>query len=73
MNWSNEIWLSILAMFGSAVAYVVKFIRVKFEEKEVLIRKLRSEKNILEIHKARMEERLIKKTTKSRGKINGRD
>jgi hypothetical protein len=54
-------------MLGSGVAYITKFLLKKFEEKDKVIVKLREINQTLEINKARMEERMVKKFH-SRGK-----
>ncbi|GAG38712.1 unnamed protein product [marine sediment metagenome] len=68
MNFSNEIWLAILAAITGGVTWVAKLLVSIFRRKEAENNKLRDENQALEIHKARMEERLVKKSTKSRGK-----
>ena len=67
MNWDNEIWLAAFALVGSAVTFVTKFLLKKFNEKDAVIMKLQELNQLLEINKARMEERMVKKF-KSRGK-----
>ena len=67
MNWDNEIWLAFLGMVGTSVTFVTKFLLKKFEAKDNIIVKLQELNKTLEINKARMEERMVKKF-KSRGK-----
>ena len=68
-NWDNEIWFALFAMISGGATYITKFLIKKFNKKETELKELRAKNQSLEIHKARMEERLIHKTTKSRGKI----
>lgn len=67
MNWDNEIWLAAFGMVGSGVTFITKFLLKKFSEKDAVIMKLQELNQLLEINKARMEERMVKKFH-SRGK-----
>ena len=80
MNWDNEIWMTVIAMVGSGVAYIVKLIQKKFEAKEGVIVKLHDDIKTLQYEKinlsvlvARMQERLMKHTAKSKKRKNGHE
>ena len=61
MNWDNEIWLAVLGMVGGGVTFIAKYILRKFNEKDIELASLRELVQNLEIHKARIEERMVKK------------
>jgi len=60
MNFET-IYIAIIGAISSGIAYIVKFILNLFKEKNKEIKTLGEKNTTLEINKARMEERLVKK------------